>query len=87
MVSPSPHAVRCLNHSAPANDCPASMAIRSNALRGLAKVTCEMHQGMAILHGKVSSYYLKQLAQEVVRKVEGVDSVVNQVQVRHLNTT
>ena len=85
-VSQSNHAVSFLNHHGPVCDCPVSSALRSNALRGLAQVTCEMQQGMAILHGKVSSYYLKQLAQEVVKNVDGVAVVINRVHVQHAQT-
>lgn len=83
MFSQSSHAVSFLNHHGHISDCPVSNALRSYALRGLAQVSCEMQQGMAILHGKVSSYYLKQLAQEVVKNVDGVDVVVNRVHVCH----
>ncbi|MGI9429187.1 MAG: BON domain-containing protein [Bythopirellula sp.] len=81
MVSQPNHAVSFLNHHGPVSDCPVSSALRCYALRGLAKVTCEMQQGMAILHGRVTSYYLKQLAQEVVKNVDGVDVVINRVNV------
>jgi osmotically-inducible protein OsmY len=57
--------------------------LRCYAMRGLAQVSCEMQHGMAILHGRVTSYYLKQLAQEVAKNVDGVDSVVNRVHVCH----
>jgi len=63
------------------NDCPVRTALHHNALRGLAHVSCELREGMAILHGKVSTFYLKQLAQEVVKKVDGVELVVNRVDV------
>jgi len=39
---------------------------------------------MAILHGKVSTFYLKQLAQELVKEIEGVELVVNRVDVGYL---
>lgn len=48
------------------------------ALRG---VLCEYHQGMFVLRGKVPSFYTKQLAQEMVRKIEGVGAVVNALEV------
>ncbi|MEM8943854.1 MAG: BON domain-containing protein [Planctomycetota bacterium] len=63
------------------SDCPATLALRQGSYAGLAKVTCEVSEGMAILHGKVSTFYLKQLAQELVKKVEGVEAVVNRVDV------
>jgi osmotically-inducible protein OsmY len=37
---------------------------------------------MAILHGVVPSYHLKQLAQEILRKLDGVDLVINRIAVQ-----
>ncbi|MEQ8838289.1 MAG: BON domain-containing protein, partial [Lacipirellulaceae bacterium] len=56
-------------------------ALRKNAHHGLTCVTCEIRDGMVILHGKVPRYYVKQMAQEIAKNSEGVDSVVNRIQV------
>ena len=61
--------------------CPANRALRRSPKLGLAHVSCELREGMAILHGKVSSFYLKQVAQELVKKVDEVQLVVNQIRV------
>lgn len=42
-------------------------------------VRCECHLGTLRLCGRVPSYYLKQLAQEVVRKVPQVAGIENQI--------
>jgi osmotically-inducible protein OsmY len=44
-------------------------------------VRIEMRPGRVVLRGVVPSYYQKQIAQEVVRMVEGVERVDNQLQV------
>ena len=44
-------------------------------------VRIEMRAGRVVLSGVVPSYYQKQIAQEVVRMVEGVEQVENQMQV------
>jgi osmotically-inducible protein OsmY len=44
-------------------------------------VACDYHEGILILRGHVSSYFHKQLAQEAVRDVAGVDKVVNAIEV------
>jgi len=44
-------------------------------------VRIEMRAGRVVLNGVVPSYYQKQIAQEVVRRVEGVQQVDNQLQV------
>ncbi len=41
----------------------------------------EMRPGRIILRGVVRSYYQKQVAQEVVRQVDGVERIENHLQV------
>jgi osmotically-inducible protein OsmY len=38
-------------------------------------------QGRLVLHGVVGSYYLKQVAQETLRKVDGVEQIENLLEV------
>ncbi len=45
------------------------------------RVSCSFHEGVAILRGRVSSFYFKQTAQEIVRKIDGVDQIVNRISV------
>ena len=45
------------------------------------RVTCEYHEGILTLRGRVSSYYMKQIAQTIVQHVDGVERVVNRVEV------
>ena len=47
-------------------------------LRG---VSCMYDRGILLLRGQVPSFYHKQLAQETVRKIEGVVQVVHQIEV------
>ena|SRR3972149_6375303 len=48
-------------------------------------VSCEFHEGVLILHGRTPSYYLKQVAQEVVKHVRGVEEIVNRIEVARMN--
>jgi osmotically-inducible protein OsmY len=57
-----------------------SAILRSPYLTGHT-VRIEMRAGRVVLRGVVPSYYQKQIAQEVVRMVEGVGQVDNQMQV------
>ena len=41
----------------------------------------ETHAGRVRLHGVVHSYYQKQMAQEAIRRLEGVASIENQLEV------
>jgi len=47
----------------------------------LRNVSCECRAGVLILRGCVPSYYLKQVAQEVVSRLDQVRVVVNQIEV------
>lgn len=41
----------------------------------------ETEEGRVILRGVVPSYYQKQMAQEILRAVEGVEEIENQLEV------
>ena len=47
----------------------------------LRHVNCTFHDGILILQGQVSSYYLRQMAQTVVQGLEGVEAIDNQLEV------
>jgi osmotically-inducible protein OsmY len=48
----------------------------------LRNISCAAHGNTLILRGCLPTYYLKQLAQEAVSFLEGVDQVVNDIQVQ-----
>ena len=56
-------------------------ALRSSRYGALAKLSVEVSQGCARLSGQVSSYYLKQVAQETVLRLATVDQLDNRVRV------
>jgi osmotically-inducible protein OsmY len=45
------------------------------------QITCECHDGVLVLRGRLPSFYEKQVAQEALRTLEGVDQIVNQIEV------
>ena len=45
------------------------------------KLRFETSQGRVTLRGVVGTYYQKQMAQEAVRHVEGVDEIANELEV------
>jgi hypothetical protein len=49
-------------------------------------VVLEAHEGRVVLRGTVQSYFQKQMAQELVRRIDGVQSVENRLVV-HWNGT
>jgi hypothetical protein len=62
-------------------------AVAERALRGgpypaLKRLSCDCREGVLVLRGCLPSYYLKQVAQEVVaHQVQGVGRIDNQIQV------
>ena len=42
---------------------------------------CETEEGKVVLRGKVASYFQKQMAQETVRRIDGVEAVDNLLEV------
>ena len=55
--------------------------LRRNPYRTLKNVACDCRDGVLVLRGCLPSYYLKQVAQEVVARLEGVQAIDNQIQV------
>ncbi|WP_081613876.1 BON domain-containing protein [Rhodopirellula sallentina] len=47
----------------------------------LRRIRCEYQHGILQLLGEVEAYYLKQLAQESARRVDGVTHIVNSIHV------
>jgi osmotically-inducible protein OsmY len=45
------------------------------------RIWCDFDAGRLILRGQVPSYYFKQLAQEAVANLDGVEQVVNEIEV------
>jgi osmotically-inducible protein OsmY len=59
----------------------AKECLRASPYKVLAGVACECDHGVLSLKGHLSSFYLKQHAQEAVARVNGVTQVVNEVEV------
>ena len=55
--------------------------LRRSPYLALRDIGCADHEGAVTLRGRVPTYYLKQLAQEVVADVEGVHAVINRIEV------
>ena len=60
----------------------AERCLRSNPYLALKNISCDYRGGVLVLRGCLPSYYLKQIAQEVVaHQVQGVGRLDNQIQV------
>jgi hypothetical protein len=55
--------------------------LRATSYAQLRDVSCESELGVLTLRGRVSTFYMKQIAQTLVREVPGVSQVVNLIQV------
>jgi len=55
--------------------------LRTSGYSQLRCVSCEFHEGMLTLRGRVATYYMKQLAQERVRTLDGVAGINNRLEV------
>lgn len=63
----------------------ADASLLASAYHGLRTLRCEFHEGILMVRGRVSSFYLKQLAQEAIRKLPGVEMIANLVEVVEAN--
>jgi osmotically-inducible protein OsmY len=59
----------------------ATRCLRDSSYQALRRVLCESDNGVLLLRGCLSSFYLKQIAQEAVARVNGVTQVVNDIEV------
>jgi hypothetical protein len=63
----------------------AQQALASSGVYALRELTVEPHDNGLLISGAVPSFYLKQLAQEVVLAVAGTVELVNSVRVSDEN--
>lgn len=45
------------------------------------QVFCHEQSGIVVLHGRVRSFFEKQMAQEALRRLEGIERIVNELEV------
>ena len=55
--------------------------LRHSPYSSLRRISCTLDNGVLVLRGRVPSYYLKQIAQNVAISVDGVSAVQNQLEV------
>jgi osmotically-inducible protein OsmY len=59
----------------------AEARLRANSHTALRGISCKTDGGTLVLEGRLKSFYHTQLAQEIVANIEGVEQVVNQIEV------
>jgi osmotically-inducible protein OsmY len=55
--------------------------LEQNPHLSMRTLRCEAAEGHVVLRGTVRSYYQKQMAQEMLKTVDGVDTIENQLEV------
>lgn len=61
-------------------------AIKSSRHLAGHQVFCQEESGTIVLHGKVTSFFQKQMAQEALRKLSGVENIINELEVDWMAT-
>ena len=56
-------------------------AIKGNPHLNGRRVHCQEEGGIIVLHGRVASFFQKQMAQEALKKLDGVERVINELEV------
>jgi osmotically-inducible protein OsmY len=59
----------------------AEARFRATSHTVLRKISCKAERGVLVLEGQLSTFFHKQLAQEIVANIAGVVQVVNQIEV------
>jgi len=59
----------------------AQSCLRGSGYHELHLISCEFHQGVLTLRGHVSTFHLKQLAQTLIRELDGVGEINNRLEV------
>ncbi len=77
--------IECNENRAPKNNCQTGDAVtsvlRQSNYSVLRLISVECNGGTIVLRGTVPSYFMKQIAQETVRDVDGVKRTVNLITV------
>jgi osmotically-inducible protein OsmY len=59
----------------------AERQLRDTNYQALTGISCDFHDGVAVLRGAVPTFYLKQVAQSVVGKLDEVKQIDNRIHV------
>ena len=70
-----------LSKERPSIQAEAQSRLRRSGYHELHLVSCEFHEGVLTLRGRVSSFHLKQVAQTLIRDLDGAEEVNNRLEV------
>ena len=60
----------------------ASETLRSSGYPSLRRLRCDVAEAVVRVHGVLPSYYLKQMAQATLQRIDGIRNVINLVEVQ-----
>lgn len=66
--------------------CEARRRLAASPYRCLRKIECDCEGDIILIRGELPSYFLKQLAQELLRELNGCSAVENRTEVRPQET-
>jgi len=55
--------------------------LRDSPYKAMRRISCECEHGVLFLRGRLFSFHEMQVAQETVARIDGVNQVVNEVEV------
>lgn len=55
--------------------------LRNSSFLAIRRLTCDVHEGMLTLRGRVPNFYTKQVALSIVGDVEGVEEITDRIDV------
>ena len=61
-------------------------AIKSSPHLSGHQAFCQEESGVIVLHGQVKTFFEKQMAQETLKHVDGVEKVINELEVEWLSS-
>lgn len=64
----------------------AEARLQASPYYSIRKIFCMYNEGMLVLRGRLPSFYHKQVAQAAVAGIQGVEQVVNQIEVQDWTT-
>ena len=59
----------------------AEKLLQESSYYALRNISCDQRNGTLILHGRVTSYYMKQMAQVLIRKINPENGIDNRLEV------
>jgi hypothetical protein len=67
--------------SPPAAAIEAQQRLAESPYFALRKLRCDYHEGVLTVHGRVPSFYFRQVAVETLRRVKSVEQLVDRIEV------